>query len=316
MKKLTIVIIPEGTSHTRQVTIPRTWLASVAGLFMLGAFCGGYWIFDYVELKSLKNSYVRLTAENASLKGEARILMSNLDEVKKSLERVKDYSEKLTELTSLKVKQVTNTTGIGPLTEEEVISAKKDAEGAFSSHLPMGLSIDKLTFRPVFSRMMEVGDRAESQAFELGRLLSTLSQQKSLLSSVPATRPAKGWIASGYGKRVSPFTGRKTMHLGIDFAAPIGTPIFAPADGVVIFSGKKSGFGNFIMIAHGYGIVTRYGHNAQNMVQPGQRLKRGDQIATVGNTGRTTGPHLHYEVMVNGQTVNPKKFILDFAEDL
>lgn len=89
------------------------------------------------------------------------------------------------------------------------------------------------------------------------------------------------------------------------------TPIVAPGDGVVIFTGRKSGFGNFIMIAHGYGIISRYGHIAQSLVSPGQKVTRGQQIATVGMTGRTTGPHLHYEILANGSAINPRKFILD-----
>ncbi len=83
------------------------------------------------------------------------------------------------------------------------------------------------------------------------------------------------------------------------------------ADGVVVFSGMKEGFGNFVMIAHGYGIVTGYGHNAQNLVITGQVIKRGEQLSTVGQTGRTTGPHLHYEIWVNGRVVDPKRFILN-----
>jgi murein DD-endopeptidase MepM/ murein hydrolase activator NlpD len=156
-----------------------------------------------------------------------------------------------------------------------------------------------------------VQDRSIRQTFELKRLLSTLSQKKALLASLPSISPVRGWITSDFGKRVSPFTGEVSMHKGIDIASPVGTPIYAPADGVVIYSGPKAGFGNFIMIAHyGYGAVTRYGHNSQNMVQAGQSVKRGEQIASVGISGRTTGPHVHYEVWVNGQAVNPKKFIL------
>src|SRR6185312_3091128 len=155
---------------------------------------------------------------------------------------------------------------------------------------------------------------ANDHALELQRLLSTLSQQKSLLSSIPSVAPVDGWITSGYGIRVSPFTGERTMHSGLDIAAPVGTPILAPADGVVIFTGAKAGYGNFIMIAHGYGVVTRYGHNHQNMVQPGQKIARGEQIATVGDSGRTTGPHVHYEIVVNGKTNDPKKFILDMND--
>jgi murein DD-endopeptidase MepM/ murein hydrolase activator NlpD len=174
--------------------------------------------------------------------------------------------------------------------------------------------MDNLVFRPVFDRLNSIGQDANNHAFELQHLLSTLSQQKALLSSIPTFSPVDGWITSGFGRRVSPFTGEKGVHQGIDIAAPIGTPILAPADGVVIFTGAKDGFGNFIMIAHGYGVVTRYGHNLQNMVQPGQKVSRGEQIATVGMTGRTTGPHCHYEIVVNGKTENPQKFILDMAD--
>ncbi|MEZ4744132.1 MAG: M23 family metallopeptidase [Bdellovibrionota bacterium] len=166
--------------------------------------------------------------------------------------------------------------------------------------------MDSLIFRPVLTRLSQVGDESNRQALELKKLLSTLGQKKSLLSSIPSANPVNGWITSKFGKRISPFTGKSTMHRGLDVASNIGTAILAPANGVVIFSGRKAGFGNFIMIAHGYGIVTRYGHNAQNMVQVGQKIKRGEQIGTVGMSGRTTGPHLHYEIWVNGRPVDPK----------
>ena len=107
------------------------------------------------------------------------------------------------------------------------------------------------------------------------------------------------------------FTGKKSFHKGLDIAASVGTPIYAPASGVVVFSGKKSGFGNFVMIAHSsHGIVTSYGHNSENLVRVGQAVVRGEQIANVGNTGNSTGSHLHYEVHVNGRAVNPLKFII------
>ena len=232
------------------------------------------------------------------------------------LKQVESYTAKLDELTRLKVQKVSKKTGIGPLTPEEYRSVQNQEQlgQRDDSYLPLGLNLDQLSFKPVFNRLAAIGRNANDHAIKLQHLLSTLSQQKSLLNSVPALSPVKGWITSGYGKRVSPFTGKIAMHSGVDVAAPVGTPILAPADGVVIFSGAKVGYGNFIMIAHGYGIVSRYGHNHQNMVQPGQKVSRGDQIATVGMTGRTTGPHLHYEVVVDGQTENPRKFILDRQE--
>lgn len=312
MKRLTILIIPENASQTKQIKVPKFVLRFAGVLALLSTSLIGYLVLDYIELRSIRTSYKSILAENQGLKGEARLLMGNLDEVKASLKKVQDYSEKLGDLTQLKVKRFSKKTGIGPLSPEEYKYAKKDLEqGSTNKNLPLGIDMDKLVFRSVFDRIQSIGNRANHNALELQKLLSTLSQQKSLLTSIPSASPADGWITSGFGPRVSPFTGQKTMHKGIDVAAPMGTPIYAPADGVIIFSGAKSGFGNFVMIAHGYGVVSRFGHNAQNMVEPGQKVKKGEQIATVGNTGRSTGPHLHYEILVNGRYVDPKKFILD-----
>ena len=240
--------------------------------------------------------------------------MASLETVKQGLSRVKDYSEKLSEITNVQVKQVSKKTGIGPLSREENKIAQDITDRALPqiiNQIPAGVNPDALVFRPVFDRLVNLEYDANQQAMELQQLLSSVSQQRSLLQSVPSIAPVNGWVTSGFGKRISPFTGESTMHQGLDLASPVGTAIFAPADGVVIFSGAKEGFGNFVMVAHGYGIVTRYGHNAENLVQVGQRVGRGEQIATVGMTGQTTGPHLHYEIVLNGLVVNPQRFILD-----
>ncbi|MDD9951961.1 MAG: M23 family metallopeptidase [Zetaproteobacteria bacterium] len=318
--RIKIIVVPEHHAVTKHISLP-TWMIRF-GLFV-GAFVFilGIWIFvDYVHLRGLKTEYRQTLAENQHLKGEARVLIQNLDKVKKSLRRVQDYTTKLGEIVNINVNRVSEKTGIGPLTEEEysIHSRQRDEKAGRATHsfIPLGIQIKNLEFRPVLEKISLIDNQSRRQAVELQHLLSTLSQKKSLLSSIPSISPVQGWVTSGFGMRISPFTGKRTMHKAIDVAAPVGTPILAPADGVVIFSGKKVGFGNFVMIAHyGYGIVSRYGHNAQNMVQPGQKVRRGEQIATVGMTGRTTGPHLHYEVWVNGSAVDPKKFILDSQLD-
>jgi murein DD-endopeptidase MepM/ murein hydrolase activator NlpD len=149
----------------------------------------------------------------------------------------------------------------------------------------------------------------EKQAFE--ELHGYLQGQKSLLASTPAIRPATGWLSSGFGHRISPFTGLKEFHRGLDIAARTGTPIIATADGVVTFAGRKGGLGKMLVIDHGRGMVTRYCHLQKSLVRSGTRVKRGDKIALVGNTGRSTAPHLHYEVHLNGIPVNPTKYILN-----
>lgn len=138
-----------------------------------------------------------------------------------------------------------------------------------------------------------------------------LLDKESFLRSTPTLMPTQGHLTSSYGPRMSPYAGRVKMHEGIDVGAPSGTPIVAPADGIITFSGAKSGFGNFVQIDHGYGVETIYGHAATLTVKKGQRVRRGDRIATVGNTGFSTGPHVHYEVRVNGTPVDPLYYALN-----
>lgn len=313
MKRFTLMLIPSDAKGTKQINVPH-WLLKVSMISSLvAASTFGYLIFDYLQLRSMRTSFRAIEEENTGLRGEAQALVENLEEVKQSLDRVRDYTTKLTDITQIKVKKISQRTGIGPLTPEEYKIAKELNSDSPGDYIPAGLSPDTLSFKTAFDRLYDVGKRSNQQAFTLQHILSQLSKQRSLLASIPSVSPVNGWVTSGFGTRTSPFTGQRTMHKGIDVASPIGTPIYAPADGVVIFSGKKSGFGNFVMLAHGYGIVSRYGHNAQNMVQPGQRIKRGEQIATVGMSGRSTGPHLHYEILVNGRYSNPRKFILNLA---
>lgn len=138
-----------------------------------------------------------------------------------------------------------------------------------------------------------------------------LLDKDSFLKSTPTLLPAKGWITSYYGPRNSPYSNRVKMHEGLDVGAKSGTPIIAPADGVVTYSGKKPGFGNFVQIDHGYGVETIYAHASRLHAHKGQRVVRGDLLAAIGSTGYSTGPHLHYEVRVNGTPVDPLYFILD-----
>lgn len=138
-----------------------------------------------------------------------------------------------------------------------------------------------------------------------------LLDKESFLKSTPTILPANGHLTSSYGPRMSPYAGRVKMHEGIDVGAPSGTPIVAPADGIITFSGPKPGFGNFVQIDHGYGVETIYGHASTLAVKKGQKVYRGDRIASVGNTGYSTGPHVHYEVRVNGTPVDPIYYTLN-----
>jgi murein DD-endopeptidase MepM/ murein hydrolase activator NlpD len=130
-----------------------------------------------------------------------------------------------------------------------------------------------------------------------------------LAAALPRLWPISGWLTSNFGSRTNPVTGESETHSGLDIAAARGTAVRATADGTVQLASYNGGYGNCIEVSHGYGIATRFGHLSSYAVHVGQRIKRGDIIGYVGATGRTTGPHLHYEILLNGQPINPLKFI-------
>jgi murein DD-endopeptidase MepM/ murein hydrolase activator NlpD len=171
-----------------------------------------------------------------------------------------------------------------------------------------GLSSEYARFDYQYNRIKEVVSQLEENIHKLDQ---HLLDKESYLASTPTLLPAQGWITSYFGQRISPHSGKLKMHEGIDVGAPYGTQIVAPADGVITYSGEKAGFGKFVQIDHGFGIETLYAHNQNLFVKNGQRIKRGMLLAGVGSTGHSTGPHLHYEVRVNGIAVDPLYFILE-----
>ena len=157
-------------------------------------------------------------------------------------------------------------------------------------------------------------DRLEAEMEDRDQKLSVLESllmSRSLSERVmPSGRPVEdGWLSSRYGKRNDPFSGKQDFHKGLDFAGKKGSEVIAVGDGVVSWAGKKSGYGKLIEINHGNGYATRYGHNQSHIVKVGDTVKKGQQIALMGSTGRSTGPHVHFEVLRNGKKVNPSEFI-------
>jgi murein DD-endopeptidase MepM/ murein hydrolase activator NlpD len=181
------------------------------------------------------------------------------------------------------------------------VGGPQDVAGLQSIELPDFLAmLDELN--------AEMQDR--EQKFSV---LETLLMDESLHDRVmPSGSPVKnGWVSSGYGKRTDPFTGKKEFHKGVDFAGKEGSRVVSVGDGIVSWVGERSGYGNLVEITHGNGYATRYGHNKKPLVAVGDTVKKGQQIALLGSTGRSTGPHVHFEVVHNDQQVNPSKYITD-----
>jgi murein DD-endopeptidase MepM/ murein hydrolase activator NlpD len=144
---------------------------------------------------------------------------------------------------------------------------------------------------------------------QLSVLEAMLYNQQLQLAAIPSGRPSQGYITSGFGRRTDPFRGGLAHHLGIDFDANTGDPVLSAAGGVVSYAGIKSGYGNVVEVDHGNGYSTLYGHNSKLIVRAGDIVRAGQQLAKAGSTGRSTGPHVHFEVHVNGRPVNPRKFL-------
>lgn len=155
-------------------------------------------------------------------------------------------------------------------------------------------------------RLEKINSKLAIQIQSYGNILQKFKEKEEELKHLPSIRPVPGTVISGFGQRLHPILKVRKKHTGLDFQAPIGTPVYATADGVVEFAGvKKNGYGTHLDLQHGYGYVTKYAHLSKILVQPGQRVKRGEVIALTGNTGLSKGPHLHYEILKNGAKIDP-----------
>lgn len=197
-----------------------------------------------------------------------------------------------------------------PADQDGVFGIGGSMPGDLDASLPLTEKHNSL-LRQMHSQVEQLHEASVAGKESFKELQKYLQSQKSLLASTPAIWPTTGWLSSSFGYRISPFTGLKEFHRGIDIATRMGTPIIAPADGTVTYARINGGLGKCMVIKHGYGMVTRYGHLKEYLVKEGTRVKRGDKIALAGNTGRSTAPHLHYEVHLNGIAVNPAKYILN-----
>lgn len=166
---------------------------------------------------------------------------------------------------------------------------------------------NKINFDGVIDDMFKVLDDREQQLTVLENVLMTTHMAE---ETSPEGRPIKrGWISSFFGMRTNPFTGKSEMHKGMDFAGKMGSKVYAVAGGVVTWSGPRYGYGNLVEVSHGNGYVTRYGHNASNLLNVGEAVKKGQVVSLMGSTGRSTGPHVHFEVLKHGKRVDPLKFV-------
>ncbi|HKW86439.1 MAG TPA: M23 family metallopeptidase [Nitrospiraceae bacterium] len=188
---------------------------------------------------------------------------------------------------------------------------QKSDENPQTSNSTIGPSQEKGLASHVKQELAWLDNEAAIQEQSLEELTAAAEKRSNRWAATPSVWPVKGWVTSGFGPRISPFTDKPAMHDGIDIGTAPNTPVHAPAAGRVTVVGFDPKMGNLVNLDHGYGIQTQYGHLSKALVKSGQRVKRGELIGLVGSTGLSTGPHLHYMVKVNSQAVNPQQYILD-----
>lgn len=298
LKKLNIMIFSPDDGKTYNFTIPSVLIKSIIilNIFILITFgIMGFLFHKYIP----KRGYIaKLEKENKVLKEQLSTFSNKISKLNDDIKRLNTLTTKLRIMANLNIKKE-NEEGVGGPSFEEVKNFIDLNEIQDENIKKIHYAIDKLKF--------ELAQEDKN----IKELFNYLKKKNIKLSCTPSIMPAEGWISSPFGYRRDPFTGRRRFHEGIDISNRAGTPVVAPADGIVVFTGRDGGYGNLIVISHGYGISTRFGHLKKIFVKPGQKVQRGDIIGEIGNTGRSTGPHLHYEVRIYGKPVNPINYIIN-----
>ena len=297
----TLVIIPDKTSRVFRIQIPKTLFYGGAAALALMLLFGGFTFFRSLELGSRLETYRALESKTLEQKVALKRFGNEMDSLKDQIGRMRELDYKLRVITDLEVEKPSPSVyGIGGSLETD---GGLTLENADESKMDLVAMLDK-----DLARLLEMANYQE-QSFN--NLKTYLSDQKDLIERTPHRWPAHGFLSSNFGARVDPFTGLARLHEGIDIVARRGTPITAPAEGIVTYTGVDPTLGEMVVIDHGYGLITRYGHNDTVLVREGQRVKRGDPIATVGSSGKSTGPHLHYEIRINDIAVNPLNYLIE-----
>lgn len=292
--------IPVVRTTISRLTIPAIALLLTVGMAM-ALYVG---MVDYFQLKRDAAKLHDLHARSAEQQAQIR---QQRDQLLALSRRIDQYQLQLADLQHFE-KKIRIVANLEAGDDDPAIFGMGGSDPEALDPAAMGKLDYPALLRGMHADLNHVEMAAHHQRHAFASILHLLEERRSLLAATPSIRPVKGWISSGFGNRQSPFTGRREFHRGLDIATHAGTPIVAPADGKVIFAGKRGLMGKMVTIEHGFGMVTRYGHVQKILKPKGARVKRGETIALVGSTGRATGPHLHYEVLLNGVHVNPEHY--------
>lgn len=293
----TLMVISRTSSAVKKISVPGALARCFCIVGALAFFVFLYFVYDYASIKRDKAELIRLRMQTKEQSQQVKELALQVDEFADKMEELRQSDKKIRILTSYQTARDKKLPlGIG---------------GASSAEKRMKELLDQdqqKLFLGMRKGISTLNEDANQRQQSFNELLAFLHEQKSILASTPSIWPVKGWVTSDFGMRESPFSAGVEFHKGIDIATRMGREVRATADGLVVDACYRSMDGNIIKINHGHGLSTNYCHLSKMSVKEGVRVKRGDVIGYVGDTGRSTGSHLHYGVSVNNVPVNPRRY--------
>ncbi|MBQ0957385.1 M23 family metallopeptidase [Ideonella sp. 4Y11] len=309
-----ILITGEGASRTRAFQLSRLQIASAVAALLMALLLLSGTIYHFIFLAAAREGWpvvsqiVQLVVRDEFAQRD-RFMRENLDAM---ASKVGDMQARMIRLEAMG-DRLTNLAGVKP---DELRLLQPAASGASAPMLPAPrgaggpyLPLDHPSLEVLNEAMSQLEHRVEQHADVFTLTESRLFEKRLASLMLPSSRPIDAPIGSPFGFRADPFTGRPALHTGQDFQASPGTPILSAAGGVVTSTAWHPQYGQLLEIDHGNGLATRYAHTSKILVNTGDIVKRGQQVALVGNTGRSTGPHLHFEVLIDGVPQNPSRFL-------
>ncbi|WP_291327236.1 M23 family metallopeptidase [Desulfovibrio sp. UCD-KL4C] len=298
-KKYHIVIFKNPSENARKFQI-RGWLFISIFALIAGLVGGNIMLWKYYENYSgLESNLAHAEKAVQEQKAQLLSLSQKMMNISQDLDRVRNFDSKLRVMINLDQENVQSVTPKGGSTEPNFSN----------NYLP--LYRQELLVRKMHDFLAQLSTEAKLEEVKQQEIIHSMRSRQDALDSTPSIWPVEGWVTSPFGWRSSPFTGKREYHKGLDISCPLGTPIYAPAQGTISFVGLSGGYGRLIKINHGANLSTRYGHLKMAAVKKGQVVTRGELIGYAGSTGRSTGPHLHYEVRLGGVPVSPLRYILN-----
>ena len=293
----TLMIIPSRESGVKKISVSKVIIRNILIASIVAILVTLYVVYDYASIKRDRAELARLREQTKEQSQQFRDLAMKIDGFADRMEGLRQFDKKIRILSADQtIRDRKLPLGIGGSDKETRVKELLDQD-------------QQKMITGIREEIAKLNEDANDREKSFKELLIFLHEQKSIQAATPSIWPVKGWVTSEFGVRESPFRSGVEFHKGLDISTRFGKEVVAPADGLVIVSAYYQQDGNFVKIDHGRGLATGFAHLSRMAVKQGMRVKRGDIIGYVGDTGRSTGPHLHYAVFVNNVPVNPRKYL-------